>query len=437
MVAPTLLFGGLAIGLLGCAGSADDETSAPDATSAPTTEPATPTSEATSAATTEPAAMTTHAMSALPAPLDVVQIPGDPKAISVSALRDGADAPLLPDPLIDPAAIISGGPPPDGIPPIDSPDFERASEVDWLESQEAVVTINLGGDARAYPVQVMIWHEIVNDTVNGEPVTVTYCPLCNSAIGYYRQLDGRTFTFGTSGRLYNSSLVMYDRQTESLWTHFTGQAVAGELTGAQLELIPVATVSWGTFAAEHPDGLVLSRPVGSGRSYGSNPYVGYDDPEGDPFLFSGTPDPRLGAQTRVVAIRHGGEGVAVVLDALAAEGVIAAEVAGVTAVAFHIPGTATPIQDSQVALGRDVGGTGVFNATVDGQALTFSRNADAVSSADIGAFIDDQTGSTWSVLGSAIDGPLAGTRLEPIEHLDTFWFAAAAFDPDIEIIGGP
>ncbi|WP_419921136.1 DUF3179 domain-containing protein [Candidatus Poriferisodalis sp.] len=429
MAVPMLLFGGLAIGLLGCAGSSDDEASAPEAT-------ATATTEAASAATTAPAS-TTEAMAAPLVPLEVAQIPGDPKDFSVSALRQGADAPLLPDPLIDPAEIISGGPPPDGIPPIDSPDFERASEVGWLEPQEAVVTINLGGDARAYPTQVMIWHEIVNDTVNGEAVTVTYCPLCNSAIGYYRQLDGRTFTFGTSGRLYNSSLVMYDRQTESLWTHFTGQAVAGELTGAQLELIPVATVSFETFVAEHPDGLVLSRPVGSGRSYGSNPYAGYDDPDGSPILFLGTPDPRLGAQTRVVAIRHGGEGVAVVLDALAAEGVIATEVGGVTAVAFHLPGTATPIQDSQVAFGRDVGGTGVFNATVDGQVLTFSRKADAASSAGIGAFTDDQTGSTWTVLGRAVDGPLAGTLLEPIEHLDTFWFAASAFDPDIEIIGGP
>ena len=427
-----LLFGGLAIGLLGCAGSSDDEASAPQATSAATT-------EAPSAGTAAPAApaATTEAMAAPLESLEVTQIPGDPRDVSISALRQGADAPLLPEPLVDPAAIISGGPPPDGIPPIDAPEFERASDVDWIEPQEAVVTINLGGDARAYPAQVMIWHEIVNDTVNGEPVTITFCPLCNSAIGYYRQLDGRTFTFGTSGRLYLSALVMYDRQTESLWTHFTGQAIAGELTGAQLELIPVATVSFETFAAEHPDGLVLSRPIGSGRSYGNNPYAGYDEPDGGPILFLGTADPRLGPQTRVVAIRHGGEGVAVVLDALAAEGVIATDVGGVTAVVLHLPGTATPLQDSQVAFGRDVGGTGVFNATVDGQVLTFSRKADAASSAGIGAFTDDQTGSTWTVLGRAVDGPLAGTLLEPIEHLDTFWFAAAAFDPDIEIIGGP
>ena len=139
--------------------------------------------------------------------------------------------PSFPPPLVDVSRIRSGGPPPDGIPPIEDPKFDIASGVDWLEETEPVLFVEVDGDARAYPLQVMTWHEIVNDTFGEIPVTVSYCPLCNSALAYDRRLEGRVLDFGTSGRLFNSSLVMYDRQTESLWTHFDGRAVVGALTG--------------------------------------------------------------------------------------------------------------------------------------------------------------------------------------------------------------
>ncbi len=417
----------LAFVALGCSdtSSSDDES----ATEAPATSTAAP---ATTAASAEAPATTLAII-----PLRVEQIPGDPPEVTVSALRDGISAPLLPEPLVSPLDIISGGPPPDGIPPIEVPEFERASEVGYLQPQEAVVTLTLNGDARAYPAQVMIWHEIVNDTVGGEPVTVTFCPLCNTAIAYHRRLGDRTFDFGTSGKLYNSALVMYDRQTESLWTHYTGQAIAGALTGAQLELIPMATVAFETFLAEHPNGLVLSRPGGFGRSYGTNPYVNYDTPDGNPDFFADVPDGRLPPQTRVLVIRHGGGVAAIVHDTLQSEGVMTVDVGGTEVVAFHLPGTATPIQNPQVAFGRDVGATAVYDPTVDGQQLTFARKPDAASSAEPGAFVDDQTGSTWSLLGRALDGPLAGAQLAPIEHIDTFWFAAAAFDPDLQLLDTP
>ncbi|WP_420445138.1 DUF3179 domain-containing protein [Candidatus Poriferisodalis sp.] len=422
----TLLAAALLAGASGCAGtSSDDDQSAPD--------PTTISAPATTAAAVVPASTTTVPI----IDLKVTQIPGGPREATVSALREGITAPLLPEALVSPLDVLSGGPPPDGIPSIDAPDFERASDVEFLQPQEAVVTLTLNGDARAYPVQVMLWHEIVNDTVGGEPVTITYCPLCNTAIGYYRQLDDRIFDFGTSGRLYKSALVMYDRQTESLWAHYTGQAIAGVLTGSQLELIPVATVAFETFVAEHPNGLVMKRPGGFGRSYGSNPYVGYDEPDGRPDFFGDVPDPRLPPQTRVLVIRHGGAVVAVQLDALQSGGVMPLDLEGIPVVAFQLPGTATPIQHQQVAFGRDVGATGVFDPTVDGQLLTFVRMADASSSVGPGAFTDNQTGSTWTVLGRALDGPLTGTQLEPIEHIDTFWFAAAAYDPDIELIDAP
>ncbi len=426
-VALGLLAAALMFIALGCADdSSGDEPSEPDTTEAASTDAA-PATTAAAPPSTTPAEVIVD--------VKVTQIPGGPRESTVSALREGMTAPLLPEPLVSPLDVLSGGPLPDGIPSIDAPEFERATDVGFLQPQEAVVTLALNGDARAYPTQVLLWHEIVNDTVGGEPVTITYCPLCNTAIGYYRQIGDRIFDFGTSGRLYNSALVMYDRQTESLWAHYTGQAIAGALTGSQLELIPVATVAWETFLDEHPNGLVMTRPGGFGRSYGTNAYVNYDTPEGNPiFPPGGPPDDRLPPQTRVLVVRHGGASVAVQLDTLSSAGVMPLDLGGVPVVAFHLPGTATPIQNQQVAFGRDVGATGVFDPIVDGQALTFSRTPDAASSARPGAFTDDQTGSSWSILGRALDGPLAGAQLRPIEHIDTFWFAAAAYDPGIDLL---
>ncbi|MEX2393677.1 MAG: DUF3179 domain-containing (seleno)protein, partial [Actinomycetota bacterium] len=174
--------------------------------------------------------------------------------------------------------IVSGGPPPDGIPPIDRPKFVTVSQADdWLADTEPVILLDHRGDVRAYPLQILTWHEIVNDVVGGDPLTVTFCPLCNSAIAFERERattrdarrlvgDERTvLDFGTSGRLYRSNLVMYDRQTKSLWIQFTGKAVAGPFMGAELEKLPVQIVAWSEFARAHPDGRVLSRDTGNQR----------------------------------------------------------------------------------------------------------------------------------------------------------------------------
>ena len=183
--------------------------------------------------------------------VEVDQVASSSKMDVVSGLQRPSDE-RHPDPLVDLREIRSGGPPPDGIPPIDRPFFETASSIDWLDDSEAVVVLEMGAETRAYPVQVLTWHEIVNDTVDGEPVTVSYCPLCNSAVAYERTLDdGTILDFGTSGSLYNSSLIMYDRQTESLWTHFDGLAVVGHLTGTQLTLLPMVTVAWSDFVNMH------------------------------------------------------------------------------------------------------------------------------------------------------------------------------------------
>jgi hypothetical protein len=188
-------------------------------------------------------------------------VTGSPRENVPSAL-DRIDDPALPAPLVDPAQVISGGPPPDGIPPIDVPTFSRAADVDWLADDEPVLAPAIGAPARAYPVRILIWHEIVNDTVDGRPVAITYCPLCNSALGFDRRLGDRVLTFGTSGSLYRSDLVMYDRQTESLFSQIEGRAIAGVLAGAQLDRVPVQTITWAQFRDANPDGYVLSRDTG-------------------------------------------------------------------------------------------------------------------------------------------------------------------------------
>ena len=360
--------------------------------------------------------------------VDVIQLEDDPREGNPSALTNRLNLDF-PEPLIDVDRILRGGPPPDGIPPIDSPVFQTAASVNWLQCDEPVLSLSIDGEARAYPIQIMTWHELVNDTFGAGtiPVTVSYCPLCNSALAYNRRVGDRIMSFGTSGSLFNSSLVMYDRQTESLWTHFNGSAVVGTLAGTELDLLPMQTTSWANFLQANPDGLVLTRDTGQVRRYGENPYVGYDNVNENPFLFDGEYDERLQAKQRVVSITRGGDSVAVVLDNLAEVGVVEAEVAGQALSVWHLPGTASALEANGVADGRDVGTSGVYVAVVDGQSLTFERD-------NAGAFVDVETGSTWNIGGLATDGSLAGTQLEAIEHLDTFWFAIAAFEPDTRIL---
>jgi len=352
----------------------------------------------------------------------------EPPAALVSGLdiARGLALPAGPEPLVDLAEIRSGGPPPDGIPPIDEPNFVGAGDVDFLADNEPVLALDIDGDARAYPVQILTWHEIVNDTVAGIPVAVTYCPLCNSAVAYDRRVGGRVVDFGTSGLLWNSALVMYDRQTETLWSHFTGQGIVGELTGVELDTYPVATVSWEVWREANPGGLVLSRDTGFDRDYGRNPYPGYDDVNGDPFLFEGEVDGRFTAMTRIVGIELDGEALGVPLVTLHDRRVVTAELAGTDLVLFWAPGTASALDAGDIAAGDDIGATGVFVPVAGDQELAFTASGDS--------FVDDETGSTWNLLGHAVDGPLAGSTLDPVEHVDTFWFAWSAFRPDTAIV---
>jgi hypothetical protein len=358
-------------------------------------------------------------------PVAVPQIEPSPHEDVPSAV-DWAGDDQHPPPLIDPDDLRSGGPPPDGIPAIDEPTFLPSDAVDFLSEEEPVLSLEVDGESRAYPVQVMIWHEIANDTIGDVPVAVTYCPLCNSAIAYDRRLGDRVLDFGTSGLLYNSSLVMYDRQTESLWSHFTGGAVVGFLTGSRLEVLPVSTVSWADWRDAHPGGLVLSRDTGHDRDYGANPYPGYDEIGNSPFLFDGEVDGRLAAMERVIGLETDGDAVAVRLAEATDAGVVDLDLGGRPVVVWLEPGTSSALEGGAVDTGRDVGASGVFRPRSGGQDLTFRPTGEG--------FVDDQTGSTWDIFGEAVDGPLEGRRLQAVPHVDTFWFAWAAFQPETRVI---
>ncbi len=322
--------------------------------------------------------------------------------------------------------ITSGGPPRDGIPPIDHPKFQNAAQVDWLKPKEPVISFSAGDDHRAYPLQILIWHEIANDQVGGIPVVVTFCPLCNTAIALDRRVDGRVLDFGTSGNLRKSDLVMWDRQTESWWQQISGEAIVGGLTGKRLTMLPAAIISWEEFRQDFPSGRVLSRETGFQRDYGRNPYVGYDDTSQRPFLYNGPVDSRLPAMERVVTVSDGGEDVAYPFSALQKRRTIADKVGSRSLVVFFRPGTASALDSANISDSKDVGAAAVYRPELDGRSLTFSAN-------DRG-FVDKETGSRWNLSGEATAGPLAGKQLEPVVSANHFWFSWAAFKPKTRVV---
>ena len=325
--------------------------------------------------------------------------------------------------------FLSGGPGKDGIPAIDQPQFQPIGDIDWLEDQEPVIAFGSDDEWRAYPIQILIWHEIVNDTVADVPVAVTFCPLCHTAIVFDRTVDGQVLDFGVSGNLRHSDLVMYDRQTESWWQQATGRGIVGTFTGTQLEFLPSQLISWAQFKELHPDGAVLSRDTGFSRDYGANPYAGYDRIDTDPFLLRDKTliDGRLNPKVRIVGVVINDDEVAYPLPDLADAGVVNDVVGGEPIVVLWGPGTASGLGDVTVAGGDLVGSAVVLSRTTSDESILEFEPAGA------GRMRDTETGSTWNLDGIAIDGPMAGTQLDPIPNDQPFWFAWAIFRPDTTI----
>ena len=259
--------------------------------------------------------------------------------------------------------IQSGGPPKDGIPSIDDPLFVPASADTTLARTEPVIALEIGGEARAYPLRVLIWHEIVNDIIGGVPVIVTYCPLCNSAIVFERRVADRLLEFGTTGKLRNSDLVMYDRQTESWWQQFTGTAIAGEFVGTELKLVPSRLISFDEFRTRHRDGRLLVPREPGARAYGRNPYGGYDS-TATPFLYQGDLPKGIEPMARVIVVRADRtKPLVVTLEHVREAGAV---VIGDIEVTWRA-GQASAIDDAEIAKGRDIGTVDVVQVEPGGE----------------------------------------------------------------------
>ena len=329
---------------------------------------------------------------------------------------------------VDFSEILVGHPVKGGIPSLSDPAMETIEEASaWLGKRSPVIAVELEDQARAYPLAILMWHEIANDEIAGLPVAVTFCPLCNSSIAFDRRVGGEALDFGVSGLLRNSDLIMFDRQSETWWQQLTGEGLAGEYAGFLLEIVPSQVIGFGSFAARYPDGLVMSRDTGYHRQYGINPYANYDSRPGRPFLFRGEVDPRLdSAVDHVLAAIIGESAKAYPFEILRGERVINDLIGDTPIVVFFQSGVASALGDSVIDSARDIGTAGMYQSRLDGEVLRFSASDD-------GRFSDEQTGSTWNAFGEAIAGELAGSQLNWVHAFPHFWFAWSAFHPETDL----
>lgn len=308
--------------------------------------------------------------------------------------------------------IVSGGPPPDGIPSIDDPKFVSVPEADgFLEDAELVVGVNINGDTRAYPLQILVWHEIVNDNVGGIPVAITYCPLCFTNQVFNRTLEDENIVeFGTSGKLYNSNLVMYDRLSESLWSQALAHGIVGKYAGTNLQRIPFDVANWKEWKELYSESKVLSRDTGSIRPYGADPYGGYYTNSEVLFPISNRDD-RIGLKEIVVGLENQGHYKAYKLQDIESKKVINDNVNGRPVALFSLH----PFMVRE------------YDPEVDGQILQFEYNQGNNN------FIDKQTRSEWNLEGLAVNGPMKGKQLTRMPFDEGFWFEWIAFHPRTEI----
>ena len=337
---------------------------------------------------------------------------------------------------VDLAEIRGGGPPKDGIPSIDRPTFENhISASKWMEALEPVIAVEIDGVAKAYPLKILIFHEIVNDELNGIPVSVTFCPLCNASIVFDRRLNNQILDFGTTGLLRKSDLVMYDRQSESWWQQFSGKAIVGSMLGSELERIPSSIVSYTSFKDAFPQGKTLSKETGFPRTYGRNPYSGYDSINQSPFLFDGELDDRLPPMERVLTITIKQDKTKsnkiYPLSELAKEQVINDEYSSIPLVVFASGKTLSVLDTSRISKAKKVVEATVWQRQIDGREKPLSFKLQN------GEIVDLQTGSTWNVLGKAIKGPLMDTQLGSLDSGVHFAFAWLAFNPQSDIYRSP
>ena len=318
--------------------------------------------------------------------------------------------------------IVSGGPPQDGIPSIDNPKFQSVQEVDEiLEDSELVLGLNINGDIRAYPLQILVWHEIVNDVVGGKPVAITYCPLCFTNQVFSRTLnDDSIVEFGTSGKLYNSNLVMYDRKSNSLWSQALGEGIVGDYSGVKLERIPFDIAYWKEWKKLYPESKVLTRDTGTVRPYGADPYGDYYT--NDLILFPvANDDKRLGLKEIIVGLENKNQYKAYKLQDIETDKVIN-DVIG---------------DDKKIALvSLEPFMVRVFDRVIDSDNNDEGNKiivVDLFYNQANNTLIDKVTNSELNFEGKFIKGQLQDKQLKRLPMDQGFWFEWAAFHPETEV----
>ena len=318
--------------------------------------------------------------------------------------------------------IFSGGPPPDGIPSIDNPKFMNVQDAaNFISDSDLVLGLNINGDTRAYPLLILVWHEIINDKVGGVPVAITYCPLCFTNQVFNRTLNSHgqerivVLQFGTSGKLYNNNLVMYDRTSKSLWSQALGQAIVGKYAGQKLQRIPFDIAYWKDWKQLYPNSKVLSKDTGFSRPYGVDPYGGYYTSNQLYFPVSNH-DNRLGLKEKIIGLddSRGGAGKeqykAYKLQQIETQKVINDEINGKPVTLFSLHPAMVRAYDRII---------------VGGKVLEFESSNNKIT--------DKQTGSEWNFDGEAVNGILKGKHLTRLPFDEGFWFEWVAFHPQTAI----
>jgi hypothetical protein len=311
--------------------------------------------------------------------------------------------------LIPPNLIFDAGTSAESMPSIDDAKYESVASADTeLADEVHGVILAIGNTARFYSYQIMNLHEVVNETIGDQKIAITHCSLCRSSLIFNRELNGQELNFEISGQVYNNNTLLRDRETGSLWLQATGLAVSGELIGSQLEIIPAPVMTWKSFKESFPVAEALSTDTGFERDSTRHPYLGYDGSDIIYFPLNST-DNRIVKKWIVNGVTMNGEYLAFSEKVIAGSRVQHDIVGGEEVVALF-------------DLTTEV--TSVFKPyDSEGNILTLSYDFEE-------ELITDETGSTWTAYGLAIDGPLAGTRLEQIAAPDMFWFCWSALHPD-------
>ncbi len=308
----------------------------------------------------------------------------------------------------------------DVIAPIYQPVYGEPTELPWLGNGDLIIGYVAGGEAYAYPINVLNLHELVNDEIEGVPLLISYCPLCASGVVYHRVLNGQTLLFGNTSALYQSDLVMYDHQTGSYWFQTAGEAVVGPMTGSRLKLLPSTTMTWGEWKGLYPHTRLITGTASSptqfaSRGYGRDSFSGYQERvNDDKFAFpvdEDKLDDRLPSGELVLTVEVGDDLTAYPLERL-----------GDAAVNDQVG------EEPVVVFSRDKGrSSAAFSPVVDGRTLNFYYNAGDSS------FTDRETGSVWDAAGRATSGPLAGTQLERLNTRRAFWFSIVIAFPTVNL----